>query len=79
MREGKLQYMAESVTNSRSILDFSTNDGTNVLNNVMEASVFNNPKNLDMIKYLIQLIQDKKCTILDFFRVLLLLHTQLHN
>lgn len=65
--DGKLQYIAIRESNSKSILDFSTNDGTNILNDIMKASVFNNPKNLAMIKYLLELIQDKECTILDFF------------
>ena len=65
--DGKLKYRVESNTNSRSILDFSTNDGTNALTDIMEASVFNNPKNVEMLKYLIDLINDKDCIIMDFF------------
>ena len=64
---GKLQYKVESVANSRSILDFSTNDGTNALTDLMQASVFNNPKNVEMLKYLIGLVPDKDCIIMDFF------------
>ena len=65
--DGKLKYRVESNTNSRSILDFSTNDGTNALTDIMESSVFNNPKNEEMLKYLIDLIDDKNCIIMDFF------------
>ena len=66
--DGKLQYKASSLANSRSILDFSTNEGTNTLNEVLGTSaVFNNPKNLDMVKYFIRLIRDDSATILDFF------------
>lgn len=66
--DGKLQYKASSLANSRSILDFSTNEGTNTLNEVFGISaVFNNPKNLDMVTYFIQLIRDDSATILDFF------------
>lgn len=66
--DGKMQYAASNTANSRSILDFSTNDGTNVLNSVLgNNSIFSNPKNLELIKYLIQLTNDKSTTILDFF------------
>ena len=64
---GKLQYKARSLANSKSILDFSTNEGTNVFNSIMDGSYFNNPKNLDMIKYLLSLITSKDSIILDFF------------
>lgn len=68
MIDGKMRYAASSMANSRSILEFSTNDGTNALNAVLgKNAVFNNPKNLDMIKYLIQLVADKSFLILDFF------------
>jgi len=68
MVDGKMQYAASSMANSRSILDFSTNDGTNTLNAVLgKNAVFNNPKNLEMIKYLIQLVADKSFIVLDFF------------
>ena len=67
-RDGKLQYYSLSNTNSRSIIDFSTNDGTNVLKKLMlDIAIFNNPKNLDMIKYLISLVKDPQLIILDFF------------
>lgn len=66
MKDGKLQYIVRGSANSRSILDFSTNDGTNVLKDTMNLSVFNNPKNLD-IKYLLRLIEDKESIVLDFF------------
>ena len=66
--DGKMHYTASSMTNSRSILDFSTNDGTNTLNTVLgKNAVFSNPKNLEMIKYLIQLVADKSFIVLDFF------------
>lgn len=65
--DGKLQYKVESRANSKSILDFSTNDGTNALTELMKASVFNNPKNVEMLKYLIGLVPDKDCIIMDFF------------
>ncbi len=65
--DGKLQFRVESKANSRSILDYSTNDGTNALTELMNASVFNNPKNVEMLKYLIGLVPDKNCIVMDFF------------
>ena len=66
--DGKMQYAASTTANSRSILDFSTNEGINVLNSTLGSNaVFNNPKNLELIEYLVQLANDKSATILDFF------------
>lgn len=66
-KEGKLVYMSTVEANSRSILDFSTNEGTNELSSLIKGNVFNNPKNLEMIKYLISLVQDSNAYVLDFF------------
>ncbi len=66
-KEGKLVYMSAVEANSRSILDFSTNEGTNELSSLIKGNVFNNPKNLEMIKYLISLVQDSNAYVLDFF------------
>lgn len=66
--DNKLKYNHYSEGNSKSILEFSTNDGTNLLNNIMGiSSIFDNPKNLEMIKYLIQLVSDKNSITLDSF------------
>ncbi len=66
---GKLQYVAISQSNSRSILDFSTNEGTNLLNSLfVEKGLFSNPKNIELIKYFMSLLSfDKTDIILDFF------------
>ncbi len=62
------QIISMSYTNSRSLLEFSTNEGTNTLSKVLDnLGIFSNPKNLDMMSYLINLIDDKECYILDFF------------
>ncbi len=67
-RDGKLFYISIEQSNSRSVLEFSTNDGTNTLTNVMGTkATFSNPKNLEMIQYLVSLKQEKEATILDFF------------
>lgn len=64
----KLQYRDEFDTNSRSIIEFSTNEGTKKLNEVLGASsVFDNPKNLEMIKYLVNLVPGDNFIVLDFF------------
>ena len=67
-REGKPWYDSVERGNSKSILEYSTNDGTNVLTDLLGTSgIFNNPKNLHMMEYLIDLVDDKDCYILDFF------------
>lgn len=37
------------------------------MNALIPGSVFNNPKNLEMVKYLVSLVPDKNAIILDFF------------
>ncbi len=65
---GKLYFKSNSESNSRSLIDYSTNDGTEKLNEVLTVSgKFNNPKNLEMLKYFVALIPAKNFTILDFF------------
>jgi adenine-specific DNA-methyltransferase len=65
---GKLIYNSYTEGNSKSILDFSTNEGTNALNEVLGiANTFNNPKNLTMMIYLLKLVPDSNAIILDFF------------
>lgn len=66
-KDGKLVYASVTNVNSRSILEFSTTEGTNELNSLIKGNIFNNPKNLKMLKYLISLIQDSEAYILDFF------------
>lgn len=64
------KYYFDSINefwNSRSVLDFSTNEWTDVFNQVLEHGIFDNPKNLAMIQYLISLMQQRDGIILDFF------------
>lgn len=64
----KYFYRTTTESNSKSIIDFSTNEGTNILSTVMGRSgTFNNPKNMEMIKYLLSLSPFKNGIILDFF------------
>ena len=65
---GKFVYGDITAANSRSILDFSTNDGTTVMNEIMSVSgVFSNPKNIAMLQYFTGLVPSKDFIILDFF------------
>ena len=67
-RNNRFFYTKKEDSNCRSILEFSTNDGSKVLTSVLGDDIrFNNPKNLDMIKYLIQISSSSNTTILDFF------------
>ena len=67
-QNGQLFYISIEQRNSRSIVDYSTNDGTNILTDVMGVrATFSNPKNLDLIEYLVSLKQGKNNIILDFF------------
>lgn len=64
---GKYYIELDVVSNSRSILDFPTNAGTTYFNNLMGEGIFTNPKNVDLLKYLLDLIPNKNSLILDFF------------
>ena len=67
-QDGQLFYVSIEQSNSRSIVDYSTNDGTNVLSEIMGTrATFSNPKNLELLKYLISLKQGKDNIVLDFF------------
>lgn len=66
--DGKLQYIDFFDSNVRSIWDYSTNEGTKILNEIMgDSNTFNNAKNLDMIKYTLFIATKKDDIILDFF------------
>ncbi len=62
-------YVQEIVeANSKSIIDFSSAYGTTSLKEMIQTTnTFNNPKNPEMIKYLIRLFPNKNATVLDFF------------
>lgn len=66
--DGKLRFRSQETANTRSIIDYSTNEGTNELTQLMcVAGLFDNPKNVEMLKYLISLIPADNYTALDFF------------
>lgn len=67
-RDGRTFYQAETTGNSRSILDYSTNEGTKELNGLMGVSgIFDNPKNVDMLEYFVSLVPGKDFLVMDFF------------
>ncbi|RJQ37888.1 site-specific DNA-methyltransferase [Candidatus Microgenomates bacterium] len=53
--------------NSKSIVEFSTNEGTDSYNQFLEPGTFNNPKSVEMIKYLIGLYDNNNALVLDSF------------
>ena len=66
--EGHYFYKENVVSNSRSILDYSTNEGTNAFKSIMGNEIeFNNPKNVDMLSYFISISSSKDSIILDYF------------
>lgn len=68
MIDGKMQYVEFEDANARSIWDYSTNNGTVALNNVMKApNIFDNAKNLEMLTECVRLVPDDDFIILDFF------------
>lgn len=55
-------------SNVRSVWEFSTSEGTNAMNAVMDVkNAFNNPKNLEMLKELLRIVPDNDAIVLDFF------------
>jgi adenine-specific DNA-methyltransferase len=67
-RDDHYYYEKVNFSNSKSILEFSTNDGTTELRNVLGNNVnFNNPKNVELIKYLLLSSTKDDSLILDFF------------
>jgi type III restriction enzyme/adenine-specific DNA-methyltransferase len=67
--ENNLYFITyEDIKNVRSIVEFSTNDGTTQLSDILGVDgVFSNPKNIELIQYLIGLCDCKDSIILDFF------------
>ena len=67
-REGIYLYREEIFTNSKSIIEYSTNEGTDTFTSIMGYETgFNNPKNVNMLAYLFSLYPGKNIRILDFF------------
>lgn len=64
----KLFYLKKYRTNNlKSFYDFSSAKGTDDLKKVLPGNDFNNPKNLDMIKFFIESCDNKNALVLDFY------------
>ena len=64
----KLIYLKKYRTNNlKSFYDFSSSAGTESLQKILPGNEFNNPKNLEMMKFLINSYDKKDALILDFF------------
>lgn len=58
----------EKIGNSRSIIEYSTNEGATQLSEILgKEGIFSNPKNVNMLEYLIRLIPSSDFIFLDFF------------
>lgn len=67
-RNGKFWYKKLIESNSKSFLEYSTNEGSNTYNDIFNHAVeFNNPKNVALISYLLRLFYRQNITVLDFF------------
>lgn len=64
---GEYYYTIEKLKSPRSILTYPSSKGTNLLIDMFGEKLFNYPKNLDLIKYLIKIYQKENALVLDFF------------
>ena len=65
--DGKHCYFKETKAPLKSILDFSSAAGSSELINVLTKQEFNNPKNVEFIKYLIKSFPKKDALVLDIY------------
>ncbi|MDM8395557.1 site-specific DNA-methyltransferase [Acinetobacter baumannii] len=67
-RNGRFFIKTTMASNTRSILEFSTNDGTTQLADVLgKPDIFSNPKNVNFLKYIFGLVQGNDFIAMDFF------------
>ena len=66
---GKKYYIKDSLTkNINSIIDYNSGSGTTQLKEVMTEKDFDNPKNVDLIRFLVEIYRGiDNPTVLDFF------------
>jgi adenine-specific DNA-methyltransferase len=65
---GKYFININQAGNTKSILEYSTNDGTTQLTEIMgKADIFSNPKNINLLKYAFSLVQGNDYIAMDFF------------
>lgn len=69
VRGSKMYYEKnERTQNIKSFYDFSSAAGTEILTDILgEENDFNNPKNVEMLKFLIDSVDKTDATVLDFF------------
>ena len=68
LENGDYYFKRVNISNSKSILEFSTNEGTKTLAEIMGTSEgFDNPKNVELIEYLLGLLNKKNALVLDSF------------
>ena len=68
IENGKYFVKHEQIGNSRSIIEYSTNEGATQLSEILgKEGVFSNPKNVSMLEYLIRLVPSSDFFFLDFF------------
>ena len=67
--DGKQYYIKDSLTkNINSVIDFNSGSGTTQLKEVMTEKDFDNPKNVELIKFLVEIYRGTdNPTVLDFF------------
>ena len=66
-RPYSIEYINEAVNNVSSLLDFYSRFGTNDLKKLGLDGLFDTPKPVEMIKFLIRMSQHKNGIILDFY------------
>ncbi|MFA0315803.1 site-specific DNA-methyltransferase [Vibrio cyclitrophicus] len=65
---GKYYISSNKESNTKSILEYSTNEGTTQLFDTLGiADIFSNPKNINLLKYVFSLIQGNNYIAMDFF------------
>lgn len=65
--ENKCLVTLKKYKNVKSIWNFSSSLGTTTLNDLFKGKIFNNPKNLEMIKYILNINAIQNHIVLDFF------------
>ena len=53
--------------NVRSVVDFANGEGARTLKKIFGSKPFDHPKNVDMIKYFVEILQNPNAVVLDFF------------
>ncbi len=66
-RPYEIEYLKDAVNNVSSVLDFYSRQGTNDLKKIGLNGVFDTPKPVELIKFLIRCSQHENALILDFY------------